>query len=358
LPATPPEALGGSSSVRTIVVTSSAPPGASKVEGEAVARERRVTPATVVTAQRASTPAPPPALASFGNASPAAPLDGSDSYARDPEFARSRLAGSEARSSALVVSLATQVAHTPGRPAASSELTRHGRRVAPSDLAPAQVEVAQSVGPGKGDSHLPLLQKEDDKRSAAFRALRRRLAEQSNPAVVLVTSAQDGEGKTTCAANLALAMAESGRHRVLLLEANLRRPKLAEIFGFEPTRCLIAQLAAHRGQVDAPWLTAEIQPSGLHVLAVSPGADREQSLHGPSFSTAVDRWRLAFDYVVIDGPAVLSNCDASIIQDTVDAVVMVARSGVTRNRTVKRALEQISANLIAGLVLMDSRWAH
>jgi succinoglycan biosynthesis transport protein ExoP len=153
-------------------------------------------------------------------------------------------------------------------------------------------------------------------------------------------------------------MAESGRLKVLLVEANLRRPKLAEIFGFQPSRCLIEQLAAHREQIDAPWLTTEIQPAGLHVLAVSSDADRDQVLHGPSFSASVARWRLAFDHVVVDGPAILSTCDASIIHDAVDAVVMVARAGVTRSRTVRRALDQISADMVAGLVLMDSHSAR
>jgi Mrp family chromosome partitioning ATPase len=227
----------------------------------------------------------------------------------------------------------------------------------PSDLLPAQIKSSRFDQTGKADPHLPLLQKEGDTRAAAFRALRRRLAEQNNPAVILVTSAEDGEGKSTCAANLALSMAESGRLRVLLVEANFRQPKLAEFFGFRPAPCFLEQLAAHRKEMDAPWFTTEIQPVGLHVLAVSPKADRNLSIHGPSFLAAVARWRLAFDHVVIDGPAILSSCEAAIIQDSVDRVLMVARSGVSRNRTIKRALDQISSDMVAGLVLMDSRWA-
>jgi Mrp family chromosome partitioning ATPase len=190
-------------------------------------------------------------------------------------------------------------------------------------------------------------------RSAAFRALRRRLAEQKDPHAILVTSAQDDEGKTTCAANLALALVESGRRSVLLVEANLRRPKLSEIFGFQPACSFADQLAAHREQIDGPWQTTELRPAGLHVLAAAPGATGDEVLHGPTFSASITRWRCAFDYVVVDGPSILESCDASIIHDSVDAVVMVVRSGVSRNRTVKRALEQISADMVAGIVLMD-----
>jgi Mrp family chromosome partitioning ATPase len=77
-------------------------------------------------------------------------------------------------------------------------------------------------------------------------------------------------------------------------------------------------------------------------------------MHGPTFSAAIARWRLAFDYIVADGPAMLSSCDASIIQDAMDTVVVVARSGTTRNRTLRRALDQLSSEKVAGIVLMDS----
>ena len=257
--------------------------------------------------------------------------------------------------SALLVRLTAPFGSAHGRSLVGTEILRRERDASPFDGIPAVVRADQSVRPEPDNSYLPVLHQDVDERAAAFRALRRRLAEQGDPAVVLVTSAQEGEGKSTCAANLALAMAESGRQRVLLVEAHLRQPKLAEIFGFRPVSCLSVQLTEHREHRDAPWQTTEIQPTGLQVLAVSPDARRDQNLHGPSFSMALAQWRLAFDHVVVDGPAILSSCDASIIQEAVDAVVIVARSGATRNRFLRRALEQISANAVAGIVLMDSR---
>lgn len=221
---------------------------------------------------------------------------------------------------------------------------------------PARIDATPFVLAKVVDTRLPMLIEGSRERAAAFRALRRRLAEQKDPHVILVTSAQDNEGKTTCATNLALALAESGRLGVLLVEANLRRPKLSSLFGFQPARCVREQLAAHREQIDVPWLTTELRPSGLHVLAGAPdlAVDDSEAIHGPTFSAAIARWRCAFDYVVIDGPSILESCDASIIHDSVDAVVMVVRSGISRNRTVKRALDQISADMVAGMVLMDS----
>lgn len=234
------------------------------------------------------------------------------------------------------------------RPARPGVITATYQPV-PARIEPTQFEIPKAVDP-----HLPMLSNGEAERAAAFRALRRRLAEQKDPHAILVTSAQDDEGKTTCAANLALALAESGRLSVLLVEANLRRPKMSAIFGFQPSCCLHTQLSTHREQIDAPWQTTELRPVGLHVLAFAPDAGSSESLHGPTFSASIARWRGAFDYVVIDGPAILESCDASIIHDSVDAVVMVARARVSRNRTVKRALEQISADMVAGIVLMDA----
>ncbi len=226
--------------------------------------------------------------------------------------------------------------------------------IATYQVLPARVDVS-TIGVAKNpDPHLPMLVEGSTERASAFRALRRRLAEQKDPHTILVTSAQGDEGKTTCAANLALALAESGRLSVLLVEANLRRPKLSKIFGFRPARCLRAQLAVHREQIDASWATTELRPIGLHILALSPYSASNDAIHGPTFSAAIARWRGAFDYVVIDGPSILESCDASIIHDSVDAVVMVVRSTISRNRTVRRALEQISADMVAGMVLMDS----
>jgi len=221
------------------------------------------------------------------------------------------------------------------------------------DVAPARVVVSRFPLPSKIDPHLSVLQPEASARAAGFRALRHRLTEQKDPRAILVTSAEDGDGKTSCAANLALALAESGRYKVLLVEANLRRPRLASIFGFQPGRCFLAQLASHREQIETPWVVTEIQPVGLHMLVVAPGGAADAILHGPTFAASLARLRLVYDYLVLDGPSILTSADASIIQDSVEAVVLVARSGVTRNRTLRQALDQLSADALAGLVLMD-----
>ena len=80
------------------------------------------------------------------------------------------------------------------------------------------------------------------------------------------------EGKTTLAANLAMAYAELGKHRVLLLEANLRVAALGEIFGFLPPKGFATQLAVHRTRPQEPWVVVQIGGAPLYVLAAEPRA--------------------------------------------------------------------------------------
>ncbi len=205
------------------------------------------------------------------------------------------------------------------------------------------------------DAALVLLADPTGEPAARFRALRRRLLERGDPATVLVTSPLPGEGKTFVAANLALALAESRRHRVALVEANGRTPSLATRFDFDPGEhvCFFAQLDEHRQRAEAPWQpTAVGHDHHLHVLAASrpnPNATIDPS----TFRAAAQRLRQDYDYLVIDGPPVLSGPEVTLIEDTVDAFVLVARAGRTRGRALRESLEQILPAAVAGLVLVD-----
>src|SRR5262245_6410160 len=86
---------------------------------------------------------------------------------------------------------------------------------------------------GGGDVRLSMRRRPDSPAAAAYRVLRHRLAHKGGPRLVAVTSAQAREGKSICAANLALALAE-GEERVLLMEANLHHPDLSAMFQIQP----------------------------------------------------------------------------------------------------------------------------
>ena len=149
------------------------------------------------------------------------------------------------------------------------------------------------------DPRLTLMLDPDSERAAAFRVLRHHLLEVGRPQCVIVSSPQPGDGKTTTALNLALALAECGRAKVLLVETNLRRPQLADVFKFVPPWCFAEQLAAHRHQPMMPWSAIEIPQLWLHVAAINPRIEKTQLLDGPAFAIAMERLRLAgYDHIV------------------------------------------------------------
>jgi Mrp family chromosome partitioning ATPase len=185
--------------------------------------------------------------------------------------------------------------------------------------------------------------------------LRYRLKERGEPRTVVVTAAGAEEGKTTCAVNLAIALGECGRARVLLLEANLRTPALAQIFGFSPPICFRDQLVRHREQPLEPWSVVEVLGPSLHVAAVRPAAEPHALLDAPAFAIAIERLRLAeYDYIVIDTPPVLGSADVNLIADSADAIVLAARARWSSGRNVRRAIEQLSPARVLGVALLDA----
>ncbi len=236
-------------------------------------------------------------------------------------------------------------------PAASLAPAPPRHRVRPN-VPKAEIRVIRQDAPEEVDERLYLLRDDAAAQAASFRVLRHRVVERGDPRSILVTSADDGEGKTTCAANLALALAESGRAQVLLLETNTRGPALTELFGIAPTECFLDQLARHRDRPGDPWSVIEIASTRIHVLAIVP-TDEPRPLDGPAFTAAFDRLRGAYDYLVVDAPSVLGGADVNLIQDAVDGLVFAVAAGAARARTLKLALEQVSPADVSGLVLMD-----
>jgi Mrp family chromosome partitioning ATPase len=204
------------------------------------------------------------------------------------------------------------------------------------------------------DPRLALVIDPDSERSAAFRVLRHHLLGVGRPQCVVVSSPTEGDGKTTTALNLALALAECGRAKVLLVETHLRRPQLANIFKFVPPWCFAEQLAAHRHQPMMPWSLIEIPQLWLHVGGINPRIEKTQLLDGPAFAIAMERLRLGgYDHIVIDAPPVLGSADVNLMADAADAVVFALRARRSTTRDLRRAMEQLGSDKIAGTVLVQ-----
>lgn len=206
--------------------------------------------------------------------------------------------------------------------------------------------------PGVLDRRLVMLLEPESDRARSYRLLRHRLLSLGDPRVIAVTSARPGEGKTTCALNLAFAIAEDTMMRVLLLEANLRRPALFQVLGFQPTASLVENIVRFM-YVGPPYPVAALSGTRLHVAAL-PGAPlADGRLDRTLFSMALFDLREAYDYIVIDASSVLESADADVIGECSSGVVMTARAGASRSGDLRSAVEQLAPATVLGTVLLD-----
>lgn len=190
-------------------------------------------------------------------------------------------------------------------------------------------------------------------RAEAFRSLRtnlRFLNVDGAPRSLLVTSSLPGEGKTSVAANLAIAMAQTG-WRVLLVDADLRRPSVPSYLGIEGAVGLTDVLL---GDVD---LADAVQSWGRPSLSVLPSGrippNPSELLGSQGMRGLMDRLTQKYDIVIIDTAPLLLVTDAAALAPSSDAVLLVARYGKTRREYVTRAAELLaSVNArLAGTVL-------
>jgi Mrp family chromosome partitioning ATPase len=183
----------------------------------------------------------------------------------------------------------------------------------------------------------------------SYRLLRHRLIARSDPRVIAVTSAGPAEGKTTCATNLALAIAEDAMARVLLVEANPLHPSFEQVFGLKSPSSLNAWT------VDAmsgawPIAVANVAATRLDVAASCLGS---QGLDRLLFGVAMGDLRDAYDYIVIDTPSVLESGDASIAAECADGVIVTGRATKSRRTALRQAIDQLRPATIFGVVLLD-----
>lgn len=203
------------------------------------------------------------------------------------------------------------------------------------------------------DPRLIMLTEPYSPRADAYRALRRKLSGPGSPRTIAVTSAEPGEGKTSCAVNMALAFRETSNEKVLLIEANLRAPSLAALFGFEPPMCFARQMAKNRDSTRASWTVVE-QFEPLHVLAVDPAAKNPPLLDPVAFANALEQLIDAgYDHIIVDTPPALGGSDVNLVADAVDGVVVVASIKKSKKSLVKKAIDQLKPATILGVVTLD-----
>jgi capsular exopolysaccharide synthesis family protein len=167
---------------------------------------------------------------------------------------------------------------------------------------------------------------------------------------VLVTSPRPEEGKTTVAANLATALSQMGK-RILLVDANFRRPRLQALLR-RPPRQGLSHLLVGAGRL-AESVAAE-GSGNLHVLVAGPAPPSAADvIETGAFDRFLTEAREHYDLIVIDGPPVLSAAETVQIAKLVDGVVLVCLARSTRYGVANRAreiLEQAGARILGGVL--------
>jgi capsular exopolysaccharide synthesis family protein len=181
----------------------------------------------------------------------------------------------------------------------------------------------------------------DPARAEAFRSLRTnlRFAAGAPPRSVAVTSTVAQEGSTTVACNLAIALAEAGA-RVVLVDTDLRRPRVADYLGIDAPAGLTNILADGMAVEDVlrPW-----GPGSLSVLPSGPvPPDPSELLASPRFLTTLRELEGVADIVIFDAPPLLSFSDAAIIARGCSGAMLVTRQGRTRQEEVAQAVERLT----------------
>lgn len=224
-----------------------------------------------------------------------------------------------------------------GRPTAYYSRRQRGRRKLPIPLTSPELIVHEAPTSGVAE---------------AARAIRTNvvfMAPDRPYQVLLVTSAGPSEGKTTVACCLAIAMAQAGQ-RVVLVDCDLRRPRMHRIFGVDSSLGVSTALIGDFTNVGA---AAKDVPN-LTVIPAGPvPPNPAELLQSDRFKSFLAHLRTQFDRVIIDSPPIVPVTDAAVLATVVDATVLVVRAFVTTNDLARHGVRALAdvGGVMAGVVL-------
>ena len=172
----------------------------------------------------------------------------------------------------------------------------------------------------------------------SYRALRTSLLLTSlgaPPKTILITSALPQEGKTTTSINTAIVLAQKGT-RVLLIDADLRRPSIHKTLGMGP-RTGLSNVLTGNASLQQATVRSSLLPSLFVLPAGTPPPNPAELLASTNMKDVLAELREQYDHIVVDTPPTLSVTDAVVMSTRADAVVLVIRSGQTTKQALRRA---------------------
>jgi len=211
-----------------------------------------------------------------------------------------------------------------------------------------------SVASSKEVVELITLSRPQSQMSESYRALRTSLLLTSlgaPPKTILITSALPQEGKTTTSINTATVLAQKGT-RVLLIDADLRRPSIHKTLGMGP-RVGLSNVLTGGSTLQQATVRSTALPNLFILPAGTPPPNPAELLASAQMVDLVAQLRDQYDHIIVDTPPTLSVTDAVVLSTRADAVVLVIRSGQTTKPALRRSrdiLAQVNAR-VAGVLL-------
>jgi capsular exopolysaccharide synthesis family protein len=166
---------------------------------------------------------------------------------------------------------------------------------------------------------------------------------------ILITSTIPQEGKSTISGNLACALAQASSDRILMVDGDLRRPSLSQMFGIHKAEGLGDWL---KGDGDSLANIFHLNDAGFWMLpAGSPLRNPLELLQSPRLPVLVAKLAACFDWIIIDSPPVLPLADTSVWMRLADGILLVTRQGTTEKKQLQKGLSAIDSQKLLGALL-------
>jgi capsular exopolysaccharide synthesis family protein len=229
-------------------------------------------------------------------------------------------------------------------------------------LSPRPASIPSSTPPASSsrrlDARLPSLSASQSFEADQYRTLRHTVEmarAERDVRVIGVTSPVAGDGKTLTAVNLAGALAHARGSRVLLIDADLRRPSIGKVLGaFHVEGPGLAEALA-QGTVTLDKYVRRLDRFRLSVLAAHrTDVDAYEALSSPRLGELIAEARRLYEYVIIDTPPLVPVPDPRLLVPWVDAFLIVVRAGKTPRKLLGAALSQLDPRKVLGLVFNGS----
>lgn len=203
----------------------------------------------------------------------------------------------------------------------------------------------------------PLLIAATEPQSSAaeeYRNLRTRIAQSATGRAmrtIAITSATKGDGKSVSAANLALTIAQEFQRRTVLVDADLRHPRIHQLLGLSDGIGLAEVLS---GSTDLETALVALPDYNLTVLPAGlPPSHPAELLSSAAMRRVIDTLRQRYDRIVIDLPPAAPLADVQILTPLIDGIVFIVRAGATPKPAIERALSSFDRTRLLGMVLNE-----